>query len=224
MPINEWPNAERPREKLLHTGARSLSDAELLAICLGSGVQGDTAVDLGRTLLRRFGGINGLIRARFTDFNRTRGAGAAKFARLQAAAELARRANLETLREADALSRPELTREYLKSLLAFQPRELFWCLFLNNRHQIIASEAISLGTIDRTSVYPREVVRACITHNAAAVIFAHNHPSGRAEPSQADRAITARLKSALTLIDVRTLDHFVISDHKIVSMAELGLL
>ncbi len=224
MPINEWPDTERPREKLLQSGAQSLSDAELLAIFLGSGVSGGTAVDLGRTLLNRFGGINGLIGAGFPEFREVRGAGAAKFARLQAAAELGRRANFETLQQVDALSRPQLTRAYLKSLLAHQPRELFWCLFLNNRHQIIASEALSLGTIDRTCVYPREVARACIQHNAAAVIFAHNHPSGRAEPSLADQAITQRLKSALALIDVRTLDHLVISEQEVVSMAEMGLL
>ena len=224
MSINQWPDTERPREKLLLSGARSLSDAELLAIFLGTGVQGRSAVGLGRTLLNRFGSINGLISAPFREFRQTRGAGAAKFSRLQAAAELGRRANLETLQSVDALSRPQLTREYLKSLLAGEPRELFWCLFLNNRNQIIASEALSLGTIDRTSVYPREVVRACIAHNAAAVIFAHNHPSGRAEPSRADQVITQRLKSALALIDVRTLDHFVVSEQKVVSMAEMDLL
>lgn len=222
MTISSWPVAERPREKLLARGAQALSDAELLAIFLRTGIAGKTAVDLARELLAEFGGLRPLLDAPQARFCESRGLGSAKFAQLQAVLEIARRHLLETLKRDSALTSPALTRQYLKARLRDYRHEVFLCLFLDSQHQVLAAEELFEGSIDGASVYPREVVQRCLVHNAAAVILAHNHPSGVAEPSDADIRITARLKQALALIDVRVLDHVVVGD-TLVSLAERGL-
>ena len=221
--ITDWPLDERPREKLLDRGATALSDAELLAIFLRTGTHGLTAVDLARQLLDHFGGLKPLLAAREAEFCRHRGLGRAKYAQLQAVLEMARRQLFENIQHGDALCSPEDTRQYLSAELRSCPHEVFACLFLDNRHRVLTFEKLFYGTIDGASVYPREVVRRAIAHNAAAVIFAHNHPSGVAEPSEADKQITQRLKDALALIEVRVLDHMVVGD-EVVSFAESGLL
>jgi len=214
---------ERPREKLLIKGAEALSDAELLAIFLRTGCKGFTAVDLAGQLLDNFGGLKPMLQASQTDFCLHKGLGSAKYAQLQAVLEMAKRHMFEQLSRGDALCSPTQTRHYLSSQLAGFPHEVFACLFLDNRNRVLAFEKMFYGTIDGASVYPREVVRMALKKNAAAVIFAHNHPSGVAEPSQADEQITKRLKDALALVDIRVLDHFVIGD-EVVSFAERGLL
>lgn len=221
--ISDWPLEERPREKLLDRGADALSDAELLAIFLRTGTRGLTAVDLARRLLEQFGGLKPLLDARESEFCIHPGLGRAKYAQLQAVLEMARRHLFENMQRGDALCSPDDTRHYLHAELHSYPHEVFACLFLDNRNRVLAFEKLFYGTIDGASVYPREVVRRAIDNNAAAVIFAHNHPSGVAEPSSADRQITQRLKDALALIDVRVLDHMVIGD-EVVSFAERGLL
>ena len=223
MPITDWPADERPREKLLKRGAAALSDAELLAIFLRTGVAGRTAVDLARDLLSRFGGLRPLLRADPDTFCAARGLGVAKYTQLQAVMEMARRHLSEALTRGDALGSPDDTRRYLSARLRDYPFEVFACLFLDNRHRLIAFEELFRGTIDGASVHPREVVRRALSHNAAAVILAHNHPSGVAEPSRSDEAITRRLRDALALIDVRVLDHVVVGE-ELVSFAERGLL
>ena len=223
MTISQWPLAERPREKLLDKGANALSDAELLAIFLRTGCKGLTAVDLARQLLEGFGGIKPLLESSQSEFCRHKGLGAAKFSQLQAVLELAKRHLFEQISRGDALCSPAQTRQFLSVQLASYPHEVFAVLFLDNRNRVIAFEKMFFGTIDGASVYPREVVRLALQKNAAAVIFAHNHPSGVAEPSHADEQITQRLKDALALIDIRVLDHFVIGD-EVVSFAERGLL
>ncbi|MBS61695.1 DNA repair protein RadC [Salinisphaera sp.] len=224
MGISDWPAAERPREKLLERGAGALSDAELLAIFLRVGVRGASAVDLARQLLSEYESLGALLAADQKTFCATRGLGVAKFAQLQAVMEMARRHATETLAEVDVLSAPEATRRYLTLKLAHVPHEVFACVFLNTRNHVIAFEELFRGTIDGAAVYPREVVKAALRHNAAAVILAHNHPSGVAEPSAADRDITRRLADALALVDVRVLDHLVIAARQTVSFAERGLL
>lgn len=223
MAITDWPAEERPREKLLSRGAAALSDAELLAIFLRTGVQGKTAVDLARDLLEQHGSLRALLELDEKGFCASHGLGVAKFSQLQAVLEMARRHLQEKLQRGDALTSPELTAKYLQQQLRDYPFEVFACLFLDNRNRLIAYEELFRGTIDGASVHPREVVRRALLRNAAAVIFAHNHPSGVAEPSRSDRAITEKLKQALGLIDVRVLDHFVIGD-EVISMAERGLL
>ena len=223
MAISQWPLAERPREKLLDKGAEALSDAELLAIFLRTGCKGFTAVDLARQLLENFGGLKPLLQASQTDFCANNGLGNAKFAQLQAVLEMAKRHLFEQLSRGDALCSPMETRHFLTAQLASYPHEVFACLFLDNRNRVIAFEKMFYGTIDGASVYPREVVRMALKKNAASMIFAHNHPSGVAEPSHADEQITQRLKEALALVDIRVLDHFVIGD-EVVSFAERGLL
>ncbi len=223
MSISQWPLAERPREKLLDKGAQALSDAELLAIFLRTGYHGMTAVDLARQLLSDYGGLKPLLQASKTDFCANKGLGNAKFAQLQAVLEMGKRHLLEQITRGDALCSPAQTRQFLTAQLANYPHEVFACLFLDNRNRVIAFEKMFYGTIDGASVYPREVVRLALKKNAAAVIFAHNHPSGVAEPSHADEQITQRLKQALALVDIRVLDHFVIGD-EVVSFAERGLL
>ena len=223
MAISQWPVAERPREKLLDKGAEALSDAELLAIFLRTGSKGITAVDLARQLLADFGGLKPLLQAGQGEFCAKHGLGDAKFAQLQAVLEMAKRHMLEKLKRGDVLCSPAQTREFLMAQLENYPHEVFACLFLDNRNRVIAFEKMFFGTIDGASVYPREVVRLALKKNAAAIIFAHNHPSGVAEPSHADEQITQRLKDALALVDIRVLDHFVIGD-EVVSFAERGLL
>ena len=224
MPISDWPEQERPREKLLAKGAASLSDAELLAIFLRTGRQGKTAIDLSRDLLTEFDGLRGMIEADFSTFCQTRGLGLAKYSQIQAAIELGKRYLEENLGKKDVLSSPTDTKNFLLAQLRAYPHEVFACLFLDNRHQIISFDEMFSGTIDGASVYPREVVKRALARNAAAVIFAHNHPSGIAEPSLADKNITRRLQEALKLVDIRVLDHFIIGDNTVVSFAELGLL
>ena len=223
MAISQWPMDERPREKLLDKGAEALSDAELLAIFLRTGCQGQTAVDLARQLLNEFGGLKPMLQASQPEFCRQKGLGPAKYTQLQAVLEMAKRHLFEQLVRGDALCSPQQTRQFLTAQLADYPHEVFACLFLDNRNRVIAFEKMFYGTIDGASVYPREVVRLALKKNAAAIIFAHNHPSGVAEPSHADEQITQRLKEALALVDIRVLDHFVIGD-EIVSFAERGLL
>ncbi|MCU7813728.1 MAG: DNA repair protein RadC [Candidatus Thiodiazotropha sp. (ex Lucinoma kastoroae)] len=223
MPITDWPIDERPREKLLQRGAHSLSDAELLAIFLRTGVTGQTAVDLARSLLGEFGGLRQLLAANQQQFCQARGLGQAKFAQLQAVLEMSRRYLQEQLRESDSLTNPQQTQSYLQAMLRHYPYEVFSCLFLDNRHRIICYEELFRGTIDGASVHPREVVKRALEHNAAALILAHNHPSGVAEPSRADQQITKRLKEALALVDIRVLDHIVIGEGEPVSLAERGM-
>ncbi len=224
MAIREWPKAERPREKLLDRGSEALSDAELIAILLGSGVRGSSAVDLARKLIERFGSIRELLRADRSECLSQLGLGPARYALLRAALELARRHHLDRLRAGPLVSSPETTREFLLSQLRDRPYEVFCCLHLNARHHLIAFEELFRGTIDGASVHPREVVKAALARNAAAVILAHNHPSGVAEPSHADELITNRLRDALALVDIRVLDHLVVGDGLCMSFAERGLL
>ena len=224
MPIKDWPQAERPREKLLSRGPASLSDAELLAIFLRTGVNGKTAVDLARDLLTRYQGLRTLLELDLKELSKNPGIGATKYSQFQAALELGRRYLESTLSRDVSLTSPGDTRNFLKARLRAYPHEVFACLFLDNRHRVICFEELFTGTIDGASVHPREVVRRALYHNAAALIFAHNHPSGVAEPSHSDRQITLRLKDALGLIDVRVLDHIVVGDADTVSFAERGLL
>lgn len=224
MSIKDWPAQERPREKLLEQGAQALTDAELLAIFLRTGVAGKSAVDLARQLLREFGSLRALLEADLAAFSAHLGLGPAKYSQLQAVLEMGRRHLAEGLKRDSALESPQQVRDYLKARLRHEPHEVFGCLFLDTRHRVLAFEALFHGTIDGASVYPRQVVKRALAHNAAAVILTHNHPSGIAEPSQADRLLTTRLKDALALVDVRVLDHFIVGDGEPLSMAEYGWL
>ncbi len=224
MSISNWPVEERPREKLMQRGPHALSDAELLAIFLRTGVAGKTAVDLARELLAHYGGLRPLLEADHRRFCDSKGLGRAKYAQLQAVLEMGRRHLFETLTRGDALSSPDDTRRYLTARLRDYPYEVFACLFLDTRYRVLVYEEMFRGTLDGASVHPREVVKRALTLNAAAVIFAHNHPSGVAEPSRADESITQRLQEALALVDVRVLDHLVIGDGQSLSFAESGLL
>ena len=224
MAIRDWPAGERPREKLLAKGAASLSEAELLAIFLRIGIKGKSAVDLARQSLSHFGSLRALLTASQEDFCAIPGLGPAKYAQLQATLEMARRHLGEPLERGKPLTDPAATRKYLLARLRDMPHEVFSCLYLDNRHRVIAFEELFRGTIDGATVHPREVVRAALKHNAAALIFAHNHPSGVAEPSDADRRLTRRLADALALVDIRVLDHFVVGDGEVASFAERGWL
>ncbi len=224
MAISDWPALERPREKLLQRGAGALSDAELVAIFLRTGVRGKTAVDVARDLLDAHTGLRPLLEADQSRVCATPGLGEAKYVLFQAALELGRRYLDETLARGDALTSAEDTRRFLTARLRHHGQEVFACLFLDNRHRVIAFEELFKGSIAGASVHPREVVKRGLRHNAAATIFAHNHPSGVAEPSRADIQITRRLRDALALVDVRVLDHVVIGDGESVSLAERGLL
>ena len=222
MSIRDWPAAERPREKLLEHGSSSLSDAELLAIFLRTGVSGKSAVDLARHLLAEFGILRALLEADVAAFCRQVGLGPAKFSQLQAVLEMGRRHLAERLRRDSALESPQAVRDYLKSLLRHELHEVFGCLFMDSKHRMLAFEVLFRGSIDSASVYPRQVVKRALAHNAAAVILCHNHPSGITEPSQADRTLTKRLTEALDLIEVRVLDHFIVGDGEPLSMVEHG--
>lgn len=224
MRITEWPAAERPREKLLARGADALSDAELLAIFLRTGVAGSSAVDMARRLLNEYGSLSALLAADRQRFTATHGLGVAKYAQLQAVLAMARRHAGESLGARDVLDSPAATRRFLAAHLAQRPHEVFACLFLDTRNRVIAFEEMFHGTIDGAAVYPREVVKAALRHNASGLIATHNHPSGVAEPSHADRDITRRLKEALALVDIRLLDHIVIAAQDSVSLAERGML
>lgn len=223
MSIANWPEGERPRERLLAQGPQCLSDAELLAIFLRVGVAGKSAVDLARELIATFGSLNGLFGASQQDLTAVHGVGKAKYVQLQAILEMARRALAEQVKLTDSLSSPRAVRDYLKLTLARLPHEVFVGVFLSAQHRVIAIEELFRGSLTQTSVYPREVVKRALAHNAASMIFAHNHPSGEPTPSQADRLLTRTLADALALIDVRVLDHFVVAPGAAVSFAEQGL-
>jgi DNA repair protein RadC len=224
MAITDWPADERPREKLLARGAVHLSDAELLAIFLRTGVAGKSAVDLARDLLAGFGSLRQLLVADLSTFTSHNGLGPAKFAQLQAVLEMSSRHLEQTLQRDGALTSPQLTQRYLTSKLRDRQSEAFVALFLDSQHRVIEYVELAHGTIDGAAVYPREVVKHALSKNAAAVIFAHNHPSGIAEASQADKAITERLVKALSLLDIRVLDHIIIGDGEFTSFAEKGWL
>lgn len=224
MSIIDWPDTERPREKLLNQGASVLSNAELIAIALRVGVKGETAVDLARRCLKQFGGLRKFIEADYQSFCAVRGLGSTKYVQLQAALELTRRHLHETLVDGDALSSPNDTRLYLTARMRGFQHEVFACLFLDNRNRILSFEELFHGTLTSANVYPRELVKRALFHNAAAVIFTHNHPSGMAEPSAADIELTHQLKQALALIQVQVLDHFIIGNGQAVSFVERGLL
>lgn len=224
MAITDWPAQERPRERLLAQGAQALSNAELLAIFLRTGVNGKSAVDLARDLLHRFGSLTALASAEQTAFCAVAGLGPAKYAQLMAVMELARRALAETISRTDTLTSPQAVRDYLRLNLQGREHEVFVAVFLDTQNRVIVSEELFRGSLKETSVYPREVVKRALAHNAASVIFAHNHPSGVGEPSRADELITRTLKQALALIDVRVLDHFIVAAGGGVSLAERGLM
>jgi DNA repair protein RadC len=224
MGISDWPEGERPREKLLSKGAQSLSEAELLAIFLRTGVAGKSAVDMARDLIKRFGSLTRLFNTTQKEFCEALGLGPAKYAQLQAVLEMARRALDEKIKAGDALNSPRAVRDYLRLALAGREYEVFAGIFLDAQNRVLAVEELFSGTLGQTSVFPREVVKRALHHNAAGVIFAHNHPSGLAEPSGADEALTAALKKSLALVDVKVLDHFIVGSGAIMSFAERGLL
>lgn len=222
MAINNWPQDQRPRERLIEHGPQKLSDAELLAVFLRVGVSGKSAVDLGRDMIGHFGSLNGMFAATLEEFSRINGLGPAKYAQLQAVMELARRSLNEELQAGEVLTSPLVVKQYLQLLLGSRQHEAFAVLFLDVKNRLLAAEELFRGTLTHTSVYPREVVKTALAHNAAAVILAHNHPSGTPEPSAADRSLTNALKQALALVDIRVLDHFVIGGRHVYSFAEHG--
>lgn len=224
MKIQQMPKAERPREKLVRYGAGSLSDAELLAIFLRTGVRGKSAVQLATELQAEFGSIGALLTADRRRFESGHGLGLAKYAQLQAVLELARRHMLEEVDRGDEITSPAAIRQFLSLQLKGSEREIFYAVFMDNRHRILHREPLFLGTISSATVHIREIVKTALRCNAAAVIVAHNHPSGVAEPSAADIRITRRIADALSMVDVRLLDHFVVGESKVESLAERGLL
>lgn len=224
MAITDWPAGERPREKLMQMGAHTLSDAELLAIFLRVGVTGKTAVDLARDLLKQFHSLNGIFSADLKQMKAVHGMGESKYCQLQAVLEMSKRALLEELQSSEALSSPQQVMRYLQLTIGQKSHEVFVALFLDTQNRCIASETLFEGSLMQTSVYPREVVKRALAHNAAAVIFAHNHPTGVAQPSRADEMITQTLKEALALVDVRVLDHIVVAGNQTYSFVEHGLI
>jgi DNA repair protein RadC len=224
LKINEWPAEERPRERLIQHGAEGLSDAEILAVLLGQGLAGTSAVELARQLMHEFGGIRGTLNAAPGRLAGVKGIGLAKIGTLLAARECGQRYLRERLRPGVTIGSPADSREFLLATLRDRPHEVFCCLFMDNRHRVLAFDELFRGTIDAAAVYPREIVKQALSRNAAAVILAHNHPSGVAEPSQSDQLITRRIRDALDLVDVRLLDHFVIGDNNCVSLASRGML
>ena len=224
MAITDWPLDDRPREKLLAKGPQALSDAELVAIFLRTGIKGRSAVDLARDQLTRFGSLSALAGACHESVCAEPGLGPAKYAQLQAALEIAKRTLREKLNAGVSMSAPGAVRDYLRLMLHGRPHEVFVAVFLDAQHRVVAAEELFRGTLTQTRVYPREVVKRALHFNAAAIIFAHNHPSGVAEPSRADEALTAALKQALALVDVRVLDHFVVAGDGALSFAERGIL
>jgi DNA repair protein RadC len=222
--IKDWPAAERPRERLLKNGPDGLTEAELLAVFLRTGVPGQTVIDVARGALDRFGGLNGLLSAPLHELQSHTGFGPAKCAQLHAVLELARRALREEVGRDALLNTPTRVRDYLNLSLRNETREVFVALFLDAQNRLIADETLFHGTLTQTSVFPREVVKRALRHNAGAVIFAHNHPSGLAEPSRADELLTRALRESLALVDVRVLDHVIVAGHATVSFAERGLI
>ena len=215
---------ERPRERLIERGAAALTDVELVAVMLRSGIRGQSANEVARSAVTQFSGLAGLTAADIRAVSRVRGIGPAKAAQFHAAVEIVKRALHERVARGDALSSPETVRDYLRLALSSRPVEVFIGLFLDTQHRLIAADELFHGTLAQTSVFPREVVKAALGYNAAAVIFAHNHPSGVAEPSRADELLTQSLKQALSLVDIRTLDHFVVAGPTVLSFAERGLI
>ena len=224
MSMAEWPPAERPRERLLAQGPAALSDAELVALFLGTGVRGKSALHLARELLARFGRVSRLLSATHGEFDEVSGVGSAKYAQIAAVMELARRALAEEMKARDCLTSPAAVRGYLRLHMQDLGHECFFCVFLDAQNRVIAAEELFRGTLTQTSVYPREVVKHSLRHNAAGVILAHNHPSGVAEPSVQDQALTRTLAEALGLVDIKVLDHFIVAPGACLSFAERGLL
>ncbi|MGB4812716.1 MAG: DNA repair protein RadC [Methylophilaceae bacterium] len=224
MAITDWPSSERPREKLIELGAAALSDAELLAIFLRVGVVGKSAVDLARDLLSKFGSLNGIFEASEHSLSQVHGIGTSKYVQLQAIFEMSHRALNEQLKQRDIFGSPQQVRDYLILKLGGLTKEVFLVLFLDTQNRLLSCEELFAGTLTQTSVYPREVIKRVLHHNAASVIFAHNHPSGDALQSTADESITQHLKSALALVDVRVLDHIIVAGNKTLSFSERGLL
>lgn len=224
MPIHQWPTSERPREKLIQKGVASLSDAELLAIFLRTGVRGSSAVDLARQLIDDHGSLQALFKANKRQFCQSKGVGPAKYVQLQAVLEMARRYFWEDLERSPKLSSAAQVREYLLMKMSDLPKEVFSCMFLNSQYQLINYEELFSGTVNQAPVYPREVAKRALDNNAAAVILAHNHPSGECHPSRSDRQITEVICDALALLDIRVLDHFIIGKQQVYSFAEHGLL
>lgn len=224
MAITDWPANERPREKLIEHGAEALSDAELLAIFLRVGVTGKSAVDLARDLLNKFGSLTGIYEASEQEISQVHGIGSSKYVQFQAVFEMSRRALTEEMQTRDILSSPQQVRDYLVLKLGNYAKEVFLVLYLDAQNRLITTEELFSGTLTQTGVYPREVVKRVLHHNAASVVFAHNHPSGIAKQSQADEKITQELKKALALIDVRVLDHFIVAGNETLSFVERGLL
>lgn len=224
MSINHWPVHERPREKLLKYGTSALSAAELLAICLRTGTKGKSVLALSRELLNKFGSLSALFNASEKACCNVAGLGQAKYIQLQAMAELNRRVLFEPLQEQTVFHHPQQVRDYLLSKLGHLKREVFACLFLTSQNRVICFEELFQGSIKQADVYPREIVKSALQVNAASVIFAHNHPSGDATPSFADKEMTLLLQSALEVIDVSVLDHFVVGAGEVVSFVEMGFL
>jgi len=224
MSIRNWPKNERPRERLIESGADTLSDGELLAVLIGSGSGGHSAVDMARSLIGEFGSLRAFLCADRGRCLGQRGIGPARYATLQAALELARRHYREPMRLGSVLETVDSVRSFLVSQLRDRPHEMFCCLHLDSRYRLIAFEELFRGSLDMSTVHTREVVRQCLAHNASAVIFAHNHPSGVAEASLADQSVTQRLKKALAGVDVRVLDHVIVGDSVCLSFADRGLL
>jgi DNA repair protein RadC len=224
MKIQDWPLHERPREKLLQFGSQTLSDAELLAILINTGIKGQSAIELARNAINQFGSVQALLFAAQPQLLKLPGLGKAKFALLQACTELFKRGLAEKLSQQDSFTSADTASDYLRAQLSQQKREVFAMLMLDSQHQLIAYREMFKGTINSAAVYPRELVKQAMDDNAAAVILAHNHPSGVAEPSQADIQITQRIKQAFALVDVTVLDHFVIGHSCAVSFAQRGLL
>lgn len=222
MGINHWPEEQRPRERLIRQGANVLSDAELLAVFLRVGVRGKSAVDLGRDMLGEFGSLRALFAANLHDFSKVHGLGSAKFAQLQAVLELAKRSITEELQMNGSLSSPLAVKQFLQLQIGNKQYESFTVLFLDVKNRLISAQELFRGSLSHASVYPREVVKTALSFNAASLILAHNHPSGSTEPSQADLSLTQTLKSALSLVDIRVLDHFIVANNQIYSFAENG--
>ena len=222
MSIKQWPDEQQPRAKLLQQGPGSLTDAELLAIFLRTGVKGKSAVDLAQELLQQFGSLRNLLQADQAEFCDKPGLGTAKYTQLRAILELSHRHLTEPIQRGETLTSPEFTIDYFKSQLRHYPYEVFAALYLDTRHRIIAYEELFRGSINRSHIHPREVVRQSLQHNAAAVIFSHNHPSGSAEPSTADWRMTDQLREALALIDVKVLDHIIIGGGEHCSLVKRG--
>jgi len=224
MRINNWPETERPRERLLAHGAATLSNAELLAIFLRTGTPGKTALDLARDLLTSFGGLDKVLESDFDSFTQIKGLGSAKFCQLQATLELVRRHYDCKVVASENFTNQDLARKYLLGNFPNLEHETFACLLLDNKHKLLKFKTLFTGTINHAHIYPRIVAQACLKHNAAAIILAHNHPSGCIKPSESDKEVTEQLINTLELIDVRVLDHFIVGKNDVFSMAENGLI